>query len=257
MDTMPRLDRDFYMETRCPNKLQDYHRHRNRVRKLTRQAKIDYEKSIAQDAKHNPKRFWRYAKSHLKVREGIPDLVTGLIGEDGKPTVATTPLDKAETLATFFTSVFTTEPEGEIPRLPPIEIPTPFRDHIVTEDKVRKLLKQLDPSKAMGPDRMHPRVLQELGDVIAFPLTKIFQTSIDTGIVPQCWREAHVSAIFKKGKKKQPSNYRPVSLTSIVCKLLEKSYESGSSTIWKRTTSSQMPNMASYHIDQQQHNSSR
>ena len=52
-------------------------------------------------------------------------------------------------------------------------------------------------------------------------LVKLYQHSIDVGEVPQEWRDANVVPIFKKGDRRQPSNYRPVSLTSIVCKVLE------------------------------------
>jgi len=101
----------------------------------------------------------------------------------------------------------------------------PFTEGEITTEIIYKLLKELHPEKAMGPDGMHPLVLRELRDVIAQPLQMIFTSSINTGIVPEVWKTAHVSAIFKKGPasaRKDPGNYRPVSLTSVVCKLLEK-----------------------------------
>jgi hypothetical protein len=52
-------------------------------------------------------------------------------------------------------------------------------------------------------------------------LQKIFQVAIDTGDLPKDWRDANISSIFKKGDKHLPENYRPVSLTSVPCKLLE------------------------------------
>ncbi|GAB0205687.1 mitochondrial enolase superfamily member 1 [Grus japonensis] len=74
----------------------------------------------------------------------------------------------------------------------------------------------------MGPNGMHPRVLRELADVIVRPLSIIFERSWRTGEVPEDWRKASVTLVFKKGKKEDPGNYRPVSLTSIPGKVMEQ-----------------------------------
>jgi len=80
------------------------------------------------------------------------------------------------------------------------------------------LLSQIDPHKAGGPDNIPARVLKEL----AYQLTPMLtQQSLNTGNIPQQWKSAFVTPIFKKGKKYDPSNYHPVSLTSIVCKTFE------------------------------------
>ena len=83
------------------------------------------------------------------------------------------------------------------------------------------MLQKLNPGKACGPDLLPARVLKELASEISPLLTTIFQKSLDTGYVPKDWRTANVSAIFKKGEKFKASNYRPVSLTSICCKIQE------------------------------------
>ena len=64
----------------------------------------------------------------------------------------------------------------------------------------------------MGHNRMHTQVLRELADVFAEPLFIISERSWRTGEVPEDWRKANVTPIFKKGKKEDPENYRPVSL---------------------------------------------
>ena len=120
----------------------------------------------------------------------------------------------------FFSSVFTNEPEGtrELPNRP--EFRYRLKLSITTESLIKKLDK-LKISKSPGPDGMHPRVLSELRTVLVSPLLVIFQTSVRTGSLPAAWKDANTSAIHKKGNKHIAGNYRPVSLTSIVCKLLE------------------------------------
>ncbi|KFP33180.1 RNA-directed DNA polymerase from mobile element jockey, partial [Colius striatus] len=91
----------------------------------------------------------------------------------------------------------------------------------VEEEEVNDLLAKLKAHKSMGPDGMHPRVLRELADVIAKPLSIIFQQSWRTGEVPEEWRKANVTSVCKKGRKDDPENYRPGSLTSIPGKVME------------------------------------
>ena len=89
-------------------------------------------------------------------------------------------------------------------------------------DKVKKLLQCLNPTKSCGPDECHPRMLKETAESLSVPIHKLFTTSLQTGALPSQWKEANVTCIFKKGDKSSPGNYRPVSLTSVLCKTLEK-----------------------------------
>ena len=76
--------------------------------------------------------------------------------------------------------------------------------------------------KSAGPDEVHPRVIRELAPVIAASITNLFQCSLDTGEVPEAWRTGVVHPIFKGGVRTRPENYRPICMTSILVKLLEK-----------------------------------
>ena len=91
---------------------------------------------------------------------------------------------------------------------------------IKVEDILNRLNK-LNIFKSSGHDMLHPRILKEVRNEIALPLKLIFECSINNNKIPKDWRLANVSPIFKKGKSCSVENYRPVSLTCIVCKLLE------------------------------------
>ena len=75
--------------------------------------------------------------------------------------------------------------------------------------------------KACGPDKIPNVILKNCADTLAPALRDIFQRSLDTAVLPSDWRTANVSAVFKKGDKHQPENYRPISLTYVPCKILE------------------------------------
>ena len=94
-------------------------------------------------------------------------------------------------------------------------------DFYITPEGVFKLLKNLNPHKACGPDNIKPIVLKELADVLTPIVTLIFQDSLKQGVVPTDWQKANVTPIYKKGEKYKAINYRPVSLTCVLCKTME------------------------------------
>ena len=105
---------------------------------------------------------------------------------------------------------------------PEMQKSTPvMEDFSISAAGILKLLKNLKPGKAAGPDRLKPILLKELCEEIAPIIQVIFERSIQTGKVPAEWCRAQVSPIFKKGGKTSAANYRPISLTCILCKVLE------------------------------------
>ena len=86
---------------------------------------------------------------------------------------------------------------------------------------MKKKLKDLDASKSGGPDGINAGILKELSDVIADPIATLFNRSMNEGKLPGQWKEANVTPLFKKGDKTKTNNYRPVSLTCILCKVME------------------------------------
>ena len=86
---------------------------------------------------------------------------------------------------------------------------------------VKTKLIGLNRFKGSGPDNIHPHVLKETASSVCFPLSTIFKDSLQSGETPDDWRKANITPIFKKGDRNDPANYRPVSLTSQVCKVME------------------------------------
>ena len=92
---------------------------------------------------------------------------------------------------------------------------------VITPDMMLAKLKKMKDNKSPGVDGISQKMLKEIAEEISIPLAKVFNLSIQEGIVPLKWKIANVVPIFKKGNRCKPENYRPVSLTSVVCKLLE------------------------------------
>ena len=91
----------------------------------------------------------------------------------------------------------------------------------ISVDGVKQLLSDIVPHKSSGPDQIPGRLLKLMANEIAPSLSLIYQASLEQSVLPQDWKNALVVPIFKKGSRSQPSNYRPISLTCIVCKILE------------------------------------
>ena len=191
-----------------------YAKYRNQVKWECKKAKMNKEKKVASLSKLNPKAFYQYINNKLKTSENV----SSLIKSDG--TLTTNDLEKAEVLNDFFSSVFTTEDVSNIPVFNSKS--DVFIDKInVSIKEMEDALRSLNVNKSSGPDGLHPRVLKELATVLSYPLKLLFDKTITQGKLPSQWKIAEVRPIFKKGIKTSPGNYRPVSLTPIICKVFE------------------------------------
>ena len=168
------------------------------------------------EAKKNPKAFFNYARSKMKTRTGISDLEY----PDGR--MAHTDVEKAELLNTFFSDVFTEEDLATIPTFEQRTYREPLTDITINDDMVAAVLGRLKPNKSPGGDGLHPRVLVKQKNEMATPLRMIFTRSLHEGQLPPSWKEANMTPIYKKGKRHIPGNYRPVSLTSVAGKCMER-----------------------------------
>lgn len=201
-------------QTQNPDHWKDYRNVRNIVKRMLEKAHNDYIKDLLNVAvNEKPKKFWSYIKSLGRDFVGISPLQA-----DGKLHADST--GKAEALNHQYESVFTDENLQDEPSKGQSQHPS-MPDINVSSQGIQKLLENLQISKASGPDRLPIRILKECATEIAPVLQIIFMQSLNTGQVPEDWRTADICAIFKKGERSDPANYRPVSLTSVSCKILE------------------------------------
>ena len=188
---------------------------RNELRGLTRQLRREHERKLSVDVKHNPKAFWRYANSRLRTKCRVEDL------RDVDGAVTSTNEAKAQVLSNFFSSVFTEEDISDVPELLDIQEVVTLEDVDVSPQRVQAKLAELKPTSSPGPDSIHPRLLRESASILAGPMSELFRKSIDEAMLPTDWKTGEIIPIFKKGDRRSPASYRPVSLTAIPSKVLE------------------------------------
>jgi len=211
-----------YIETRDVEFLRKYRRIRNDIRKITRQIHKEEQIEVAKAAKFNPKKFWAYIRNKTSLKTTVGDIKTNI---NGKEIIISDDANKAAAFCQYFSSVFTIDTDVST-------VEDYDSSHInassnvlseleFDEYEIVQALDKLNVYKSPGPDGLHPKVLYETKNVIASPLKIIFEASVRTNQLPSDWTAANISVIHKKGKKSELSNYRPISLTCIVCKLME------------------------------------
>ena len=92
----------------------------------------------------------------------------------------------------------------------------------ISENVILKAISKLKPSKSQGPDNLHAKMIKEYSHQLLTPLKEIFSKSLAKSKIPDIWKRANVTAIHKSGDKTNPENYRPISLTSVASKLMER-----------------------------------
>ncbi|PKU48587.1 rna-directed dna polymerase from mobile element jockey-like [Limosa lapponica baueri] len=188
-------------------------------REKIRRAKEQLELNLATAVKDNKKCFYELINNKRRIRENLPPL------SDAEGNIVTKDEEKAEVLNAYFASVFSSGTSCSLDTQPHELGDREGRQNegtTIKEEEISDLLHRLDAHKSMGPDGLHPRVLKELADMLAKPLSIIYMKSWLTGEIPMDWRVANVTPIYKKGKKENTGNYRPVSLISIPGKVMEQ-----------------------------------
>ena len=202
-----------FTENRSYIRYQEYKKEASLMKKQARKTKRTYEKKIAKEARQNKRQFIRYVNSKLTVRPEISEMQNEL-GE-----LVDNDKDICNILAKYFNSVYTAM-SNEMPEMEDMYLKE-IKAIEVTQERIQSKLERVNVTKSCGSDDIHPYILQKTANATSVPLEKIFRKSLSTGECPSDWRSANVTPIHKKGDRTAPENYRPISLTSQVCKVLE------------------------------------
>ena len=208
-----------YRRTR---KEEDYAKYKEALNAATteiRQSKRSYEQKLACNIKTDSKSFYAYVRSKQNVQDKVGPL------EDSAGNIISQGFLMAEDLNGYFSSVFTKEDISSLP-VADAKFQGAKSDYlgplVVTPELVARKIKAMKDNKSPGVDGIPPKLLMETVDQISIPLARVFNLSLKEGVVPFEWKEANIIPLFKKGSRNKSENYRPVSLTSVICKLLER-----------------------------------
>lgn len=192
---------------------------RNSCTNIIDEAKNNFVRGMADKVASCPsgsRSFWGMAKSISSnfCESRFPPL----INNDGS--ISSNPFSKADTFAKTFSSNSTLDDTGHSPLSFP-NLPYIMPDIKISSRLVRQTLQKLDIKKATGPDGVPPIVLRRCAPELAPVLSKLFRLSYTLGSYPSSWKHAHIFPVPKKGDKSNPSNYRPIAITSILSKTME------------------------------------
>ena len=190
---------------------------RNKSLRTLRKARQKYEDGLIGRVKTDPKKLYKYIRRQQKVKAMVGNLEV----DDG--VVTNSDKETADAFQEFFQSVFVKEGDMAIPDFPDkIGEGHPLSDISFTHNDILSELETLNEDKSTGLDNISTRVLKNCAHQLAQPLKTIFAKSMEERKLPSDWKKARITPIFKKGKKRDVSNYRPVSITSQTCKVMER-----------------------------------
>src|ERR1700755_643843 len=223
-----------YRRLQTPETHSLYISSRNRAKSILRDTKNSFlrRKCNNLSGSSSSRPFWHFAKNFNTnfASSSFPPLVSS----DG--TTAILHSSKAELFAQTFASNSTLDDSGAVPS--PSTPSNSFIPKIVISSKeVTSALSELNTKKSYGPDGIPPMVLKTCASELAPCLGKLFRLCLSTSTFPSCWKRALIQPVPKKGDPSQPSNYRPISLTSVLSKVFESILNR---KIWKHLNSSNL-----------------
>jgi hypothetical protein len=197
--------------------LDRFNKAKRQIKVIIRRERKNQELKLSQESKINAKKFFSY----VGTRKPIKATITEIKNKYGQ--LVASDEEKATVLNDYFSSVFSSEKNNIMVNNNKNNGQTgPEINNIdITEQDIIKYIDKMNKFKSPGPDNFVPRVIKEVKGAIVGNLRHIFQLSINNCDIPLDWKESNVTPIPKKGKKTLPESYRPISLTSIICKILE------------------------------------
>jgi hypothetical protein len=144
-----------------------------------------------------------------------------ILDTNGVENIITDDESKSNAFADYFSTVFNQEPDTCFETLKQVDCQNEMQQLQITDSAVKQKLLKLKVDKSAGPDLLHPRILKELHNELHKPVTHLFNLSLKEGQLPEDWIVSDIAAIHKKGSKANVANYRPIALTSILCKTME------------------------------------
>ena len=203
-----------YQNTKDYKQYEAYKMVEKEVRNTVKRAKRKFEKKLAKQAKKNPKAFYSYLKSNTANRQSVGPL-------KDKDNIVSDDKEMVELLNAFFTSVFTEEDLSNVPQIDKLYNGDPLTSVSFLPEQVKEKILKVRTTSAAGPDKFYPRLLKEAADCLSVPLAIIYTRSLKEGVIPDDWRNANITPVFKSGPATSAGNYRPISLTSILSKIAE------------------------------------
>ena len=204
-----------YNRTHRTDVLLSYKHTRNCIVRELRKAKRAF---FSQMSSSDPKAFWKLYKIITRRESIIPTLFDQTTGEEFTNSRAKANILNRQFSKNFNYSSPHSTADGDF-IFDSIECSDAF---LRTEDKIFEYLCSLDVKKSSGSDNISALMLKRCAVAIAPCITRLFNKSISTGTFPSAWKFARIVPIPKGGDRRNPANYRPVSLLSILSKLLEK-----------------------------------
>ena len=198
---------------------------RNKFNNMKRIAKKSYYKSKFQESQGNIRQTWKLINEITNKNKPSSELPDNFMKDDN---IITDPNE----IANNFNDYFVNAGPKLADKIPPSNVnfssylPASNQDSIfldpITENEVKIEIDQLNVNKSGGYDEMSPTVIKAISNIVVKPLTYIYNQTFLTGVIPNEFKMAIVTPVFKSNDKESFSNYRPISVLPCFSKILEK-----------------------------------